>query len=171
MTRPLPLTCTARPPELATERLVLRDRVLREWSVWPDLYQYAADGNARFAEQNLNAASIGNSGLNWLGLYARDGALRHSIVAPGQATSERIRLLMGPWYHVSDFDGLHLNALQLLWFDLWLKDDSTAAVSSPARARPSTRTRWCSRSRPGHAGNTRSSIATPARSRPWIRRL
>ncbi|HEX2013200.1 MAG TPA: CHASE4 domain-containing protein, partial [Roseateles sp.] len=68
------------------DELVLRDRVLREWSVWPDLYQYAADGNARFAEQNLNAASIGNSGLNWLGLYARDGALRHSIVAPGQAT-------------------------------------------------------------------------------------
>ena len=33
--------------------------------------------------------------------------------------------------HVSDFDGLHLNALQLRWFDHWLKDDSTASVSGP----------------------------------------
>ena len=54
-----------------------------------------------------------------------------SPMVPGQATSDRIRLMKGPWYHVSDWGGLHLNALQLRWFDHWLKDDSTAAVSGP----------------------------------------
>jgi putative CocE/NonD family hydrolase len=48
---------------------------------------------------------------------------------PGQPTSERIQLMMGPWYHVSDLDGLHLNALQLRWFDRWLKDSDDAAVT------------------------------------------
>src|SRR5246127_1325170 len=48
---------------------------------------------------------------------------------PGQPVSDRIRLLIGPWYHVSDFGGLHLNALQLRWFDHWLKEEPTAAVS------------------------------------------
>jgi predicted acyl esterase len=52
-------------------------------------------------------------------------------MVPGQVTSDRIWLMEGPWYHVSDFDGLHLNTLQLRWFDHWLKDDSTAAVSGP----------------------------------------
>jgi putative CocE/NonD family hydrolase len=36
---------------------------------------------------------------------------------------------MGPWYHVSDYDGLHLNALQLRWFDYWLNDEADAAIS------------------------------------------
>ncbi len=48
---------------------------------------------------------------------------------PGQRTSERIQLMMGPWYHVSDLDGLHLHALQLRWFDRWLKDSEDAAVA------------------------------------------
>jgi uncharacterized protein len=48
---------------------------------------------------------------------------------PGEPVSDRVRLLMGPWYHVSNFDGLPLNALQLRWFDHWLKDEPTAAIS------------------------------------------
>ncbi|MDR3658833.1 MAG: CocE/NonD family hydrolase [Mycobacterium sp.] len=48
-----------------------------------------------------------------------------------QAVSDRFQLMAGPWYHVSDLDGLHLQALQLRWFDRWLKDDDTAAVSGP----------------------------------------
>jgi uncharacterized protein len=47
----------------------------------------------------------------------------------GQPVSDRVHLLMGPWYHVSDYDGLHLNALQLRWFDYWLKDEADAAIS------------------------------------------
>jgi uncharacterized protein len=64
-------------------------------------------------------------------------------MAPGQPTSDRIQLLMGPWYHVSDFGGLHLNALQLRWFDHWLKDDETAAVSGhPLTFQPIGSSRW-----------------------------
>jgi predicted acyl esterase len=48
---------------------------------------------------------------------------------PGQSVSEAPRLMMGPWYHVSDFGGLHLHALQLRWFDYWLNDDAAAAIS------------------------------------------
>ena len=72
---------------------------------------------------------------------------------PDRPTSDRIRLLMGPWYHVSDFDGLHLNALQLRWFDHWLKDDSTAAVSSDRRLR--------SRPSGAHDGSTPANIPLP----------
>jgi predicted acyl esterase len=49
---------------------------------------------------------------------------------PGPPLSDRVRLLAGPWYHVSDFGGLHLHALQLRWFDYWLKDDTEAAISA-----------------------------------------
>ena len=83
--------------------------------------------------------------LNYAGLQnAFAGRPATSPMERGQVTSDRIRMLMGPWYHVSDFDGLHLNALQLRWFDHWLKDDSTASVSGP----PLTfqligRSQWC----------------------------
>ena len=50
---------------------------------------------------------------------------------PGQPLSDRIQLMMGPWYHVSDLDGLHLHALQLRWFDRWLKDAEDATVTGP----------------------------------------
>jgi len=48
---------------------------------------------------------------------------------PGQPPCERVRLMMGPWYHVSDFGGVHLGALQLRWFDHWLNDAPDAAIS------------------------------------------
>jgi uncharacterized protein len=54
-----------------------------------------------------------------------------SPMQPGQPVSDRLRLMMGPWYHVSDFGGLHLNALQLRWFDHWLNDEAGAAISGP----------------------------------------
>ena len=60
---------------------------------------------------------------------------------PGQPVSERLRLMMGPWYHVSDFGGLHLHALQLRWFDYWLNDDAGSgdlriAVHLPGHRQP-----------------------------------
>ncbi|WP_102143588.1 CocE/NonD family hydrolase [Mycobacterium hubeiense] len=62
---------------------------------------------------------------------------------PGQPISDRFRLLMGPWYHVSDFDGLHMHALQLRWFDHWLKDVPEAAVSGePLTFQPIGRSEW-----------------------------
>ena len=48
---------------------------------------------------------------------------------PGQPVSEQLRLMMGPWYHVSNYGGLHLHALQLRWFDYWLNDDAEAKIS------------------------------------------
>jgi putative CocE/NonD family hydrolase len=48
---------------------------------------------------------------------------------PGQPISEHLRLMMGPWYHVSNYGGLHLQALQLRWFDYWLNDDADAKIS------------------------------------------
>ncbi|WP_349740576.1 GGDEF domain-containing protein [Roseateles cavernae] len=72
------------------DELALRDRVLREWSIWPDFYQFAEDGNRQFAERNLSAQSIANSSLNWLGFYDLQGRLLHSIGAPGQAVELRL---------------------------------------------------------------------------------
>jgi uncharacterized protein len=48
---------------------------------------------------------------------------------PGQPVSEQLRLMMGPWYHVTAYGGLHLNELQLRWFDYWLNDDAEAKIS------------------------------------------
>ncbi|MCX2860428.1 hypothetical protein OOZ63_01060 [Paucibacter sp. PLA-PC-4] len=72
------------------DELALRDRVLREWSIWPDFYQFAEDGNRQFAERNLSAQSIANSSLNWLGFYDLQGRPLHSIGAPGQAVELRL---------------------------------------------------------------------------------
>lgn len=52
-----------------------------------------------------------------------------SPMEPGQPVSDRVRLMAGPWYHVSDYGGLHLNAMQLRWFDHWLYEDDDAAIS------------------------------------------
>jgi putative CocE/NonD family hydrolase len=68
--------------------------------------------------------------LNYAALQnAFAGRPEDSPMQPGQPVSDRVRLLMGPWYHVSDYDGLHLNALQLRWFDYWLNDEADAAIS------------------------------------------
>ncbi|OKH76470.1 peptidase S15 [Mycobacterium sp. SWH-M3] len=67
----------------------------------------------------------------------------HAPMEPGQPVSDRIQLMMGPWYHVSDLDGLHLNAIQLRWFDRWLKDTDDAAVTGPPlRFQPIGSTQW-----------------------------
>ncbi|QPF71992.1 diguanylate cyclase [Roseateles sp. DAIF2] len=72
------------------DELALRDRVLREWSLWPDFYQFSEDGNALFAARNLNPQAVANSSLNWLGLYDREGRLLRSIGVPGQAIELRL---------------------------------------------------------------------------------
>lgn len=48
---------------------------------------------------------------------------------PGQSTTDRVRLMIGPWYHATDFDGLDFHALQLRWFDYWLTDDAEADLA------------------------------------------
>jgi uncharacterized protein len=78
---------------------------------WHDAFQRGAP---------LNYAALQNA-------FARRPVT--SPMVPDQAVSDRIRLLMGPWCHVSDYDGLHLNALQLRWFDRWLEDEPAAATT------------------------------------------
>jgi uncharacterized protein len=86
------------------------------------------------------------------------GRPNDSPMEPGQPVSDRVRLLMGPWYHVSNFDGLHLNALQLRWFDYWLKNSPAAAVSgSPFTFQAIGSARWF------HAREYPLAEATPTR--------
>lgn len=62
---------------------------------------------------------------------------------PGQPTSDRFQFMAGPWYHVSNLDGLHLHALQLRWFDRWLRDSDDAAITgSPVRFQAIGSSKW-----------------------------
>ena len=90
----------------------------------------AANGVAVFLVGGWHDAFQRGAPLNYAALQnALAGRPLGSPMQPGQPISDRIRLVMGPWYHVSDFGGLHLNELQLRWFDHWLKEEPTAAVS------------------------------------------
>jgi uncharacterized protein len=62
---------------------------------------------------------------------------------PGQPVSEHLRLMMGPWYHVTMYGNLHLQAVQLRWFDYWLNDDADAEISGPPLTfQPIGSSRW-----------------------------
>jgi uncharacterized protein len=107
---------------------------------WHDAFQRGAP---------LNYAALQN---------AFAGRPDESPMQPGQPVSERLRLLMGPWYHVSDFGGLHVNALQLRWFDHWLNDEAGAAISgSPFTFQAIGSPRWF------HARDYPLDEATPTR--------
>ena len=107
---------------------------------WHDAFQRGAP---------LNYAALQN---------AFAGRPDESPMQPGQPVSERLRLLMGPWYHVSDFGGLHINELQLRWFDHWLNDDAEAAISgSPFTFQAIGSSRWF------HARDYPLAEATPTR--------
>ncbi|KAA0079912.1 CocE/NonD family hydrolase [Mycolicibacterium sp. P9-64] len=96
------------------------------------LSNIVANGVAVFLVGGWHDAFQRGAPLNYAALQnAAAGRPVDAPMEPGQQVSDRFRLLMGPWYHVSDFDGLHLNALQLRWFDQWLKDEPGAAVSGP----------------------------------------
>jgi putative CocE/NonD family hydrolase len=102
---------------------------MRPGAVLPDI---VANGVAVFLVGGWHDAFQRGAPLNYAALQnAAAGRPVDAPMEPGQDVSDRIRLMMGPWYHVSDFDGLHLNALQLRWFDRWLKDAPAAAVSGP----------------------------------------
>jgi putative CocE/NonD family hydrolase len=108
------------------------------------LSDIAANGVAVFLVGGWHDAFQRGAPLNYAALQnALAGRPDSSPMEPGQPVSDRVRLLMGPWYHVSDFDGLHLNALQLRWFDHWLKDSPAAAVAgSPFTFQAIGSTRW-----------------------------
>lgn len=92
----------------------------------------AANNVAVFLVGGWHDAFQRGAPLNYAGLQnTTAGRSARAPMQPGQPVSDRIRLMMGPWYHVSDFDGLHMQDLQLRWFDHWLKDDADAAISGP----------------------------------------
>ncbi len=114
---------------------------MRPEMVLPDI---AANGVAVFLVGGWHDAFQRGAPLNYAALQnACTGQPVHDPMRPGQQLTDRIRLMMGPWYHVSDFDGLHMQDLQLRWFDHWLKDDAAAAISgSPFSFQAIGDTRW-----------------------------
>ncbi|OLP03366.1 peptidase S15 [Mycolicibacterium porcinum] len=105
---------------------------MRASDVLPDI---AKNDVAVFLVGGWHDAFQRGAPLNYAALQnAYTGRPPTAPMEPGQPLSDRVQLIMGPWYHVSDLDGLHLHALQLRWFDRWLKDDASAAVTgSPIR--------------------------------------
>jgi putative CocE/NonD family hydrolase len=92
---------------------------------WHDAFQRGAP---------LNYAALQNTFV---------GRPADTPMQPGQPTTDRIQLMMGPWYHVSDLDGLHVHALQLRWFDRWLKGSADAAVTgTPVRFQAIGGSQW-----------------------------
>ena len=65
--------------------------------------------------------------MNFTGLQnAWAGRPTTSAMSPKQKVSGRYQLMMGPWYHTTFGIGkVDLNALQLAWFDRWLKNEPT----------------------------------------------
>jgi len=98
-------------PAMVLPGIVANDVAVFLVGGWHDAFQRGAP---------LNYAALQNTVA---------GRPDESPMQPGQPVSERLRLLMGPWYHVSHFGGLHIHALQLRWFDHWLKDDPGAAIT------------------------------------------
>jgi putative CocE/NonD family hydrolase len=97
----------------------------------------------------LNYASLQN---------AAAGRPDEQPMQPGQPVSERLRLMMGPWYHVTTYGNLHLQAVQLRWFDYWLNDDADAEMSGPPLTfQPVGSSRWF------HVRNYPLEQATPTR--------
>lgn len=119
----------------------------------------AANGVAVFLVGGWHDAFQRGAPLNYATLQnAFAGRPQRSPMEPGQSVSDKFRLLMGPWYHVSNFGGLHLNSLQLRWFDHWLKDDPDAALTgSPFTFQAIGSSQWC------HAREYPVAEATPTR--------
>jgi uncharacterized protein len=100
---------------------------LRPAAVLPDI---VANNVAVFLVGGWHDAFQRGAPLNYTALQnAFAGRPDEQPMQPGQPVSEQLRLMMGPWYHVTAYSGLHLNALQLRWFDYWLNDDAEAKIS------------------------------------------
>jgi putative CocE/NonD family hydrolase len=100
---------------------------LRPAAVLPDI---VANNVAVFLVGGWHDAFQRGAPLNYAALQnAFAGRPDEQPMQPGQPVSDQLRLMMGPWYHVTAYSGLHLNALQLRWFDYWLNDDAEAKIS------------------------------------------
>jgi len=88
--------------------------------------------------------------LNYSGL--QNASLGRPVTAPmlgDQPTTGRYQLLQGPWYHLDGGTGFDVYALELAWFDRWLKDEPTGIdqTSSPLHLYVLGANRWVDTSR------------------------
>jgi putative CocE/NonD family hydrolase len=93
---------------------------------WFDLYQ--------------RGAPLDYSGLQ----NAYDGRPVGAPMTPDQPVTGRYQLLMGPWYHLNAGDAFDTYALQLAWFDRWLKGEPTGIehTSTPLHLYELGANRW-----------------------------
>ena len=63
---------------------------------------------------------------------------------PRLPVTPRYQLMMGPWQHVTTGSGVNLAAIELEWFDTWLKDESTplATTTTPLHLEQLHSGRW-----------------------------
>ncbi|NLA34774.1 MAG: CocE/NonD family hydrolase [Actinobacteria bacterium] len=64
----------------------------------------------------------------------QNAAAGQAVSAPmtdERPVSDRFQMLTGPWTHANLGEGLDLTAIQIAWFDRWLKGDGTADASAP----------------------------------------
>ena len=116
---------------------------------------------ARVVADRIPAYMVGG----WSDLYQRGGILNYTglqnlwahraLGAPMSAVQPvtgRYQLLYGPWYHLTasgSFAGQDLYALQLAWFDRWLKNEPTGIdqTRTPLHLYQLGASRWTSVSR------------------------
>jgi len=98
----------------------------------------------------------------WFDLYQRGGILNYTglqnlwdhrpVGAPmlaHQRVTGRYQLLYGPWYHLTAGDDYDIYALELRWFDRWLKNEPTGIdrTSTPLHLYELEANRWANASR------------------------
>jgi putative CocE/NonD family hydrolase len=99
---------------------------------WFDLFQRG---------ETMNYAALQN---------ASAGRALNAPMVPGQKVSGKFQLLQGPWYHISSTKGgeagsdVDIEALQLRWFDRWLKNDHNGIdeTKAPLHLWENTAGRW-----------------------------
>ncbi|HET9078232.1 MAG TPA: CocE/NonD family hydrolase [Acidimicrobiales bacterium] len=74
---------------------------------WNDLFQQG---------EPLNYAALQN---------LSDGLPADAPMQAGQAVTPRYQLMMGPWMHVTTGSGVNMAAVELEWFDTWLRGRDT----------------------------------------------
>jgi hypothetical protein len=93
---------------------------------WNDLFQHG---------ELLNYTSLQNLSA---------GRPATAPMAPGQATTPRYQLMMGPWQHVTTGQGVDLARVELEWFDTWLlgQDTPLAHTTTPLHLFDLQAKRW-----------------------------
>jgi putative CocE/NonD family hydrolase len=113
---------------------------------------------ARVVADHIPAFMVGG----WFDLYQRGGILNYTglqnlwdhrpVGAPmlgHQPVTGRYQLLYGPWYHLTAGSGYDIYALELRWFDRWLKGEPTGIdrTRTPLHIYQLESNRWMNASR------------------------